>query len=111
MKASLESLSSAINSAVQTSAANCNPPGENCCSTNLESSLASLNSNESVFVNISLQVNAQILVSTFSEESHQLIKLGEAVGAVLQACIASNKALSSVQTTTQGTTAGAFYSL
>lgn len=109
MEASLESLSSAINSAVQTSAANCNPPGENC--SNLKSSPASLNSNESVFVNISLQVNAQILVSTFSEESHQLIKLGEAVGAVLQACIASNKALSSVQTTTQGTTAGAFYSL
>lgn len=56
----------------------------------------------------SLQVNAQILVSTFSEESHQLIKLGEAVGAVLQACIASNKPLSSVQITTQGKTAVGF---
>lgn len=53
---------------------------------------------------MSLQVNAQILVSTFAEESHQLIKLGEAVGAVLQACIASNKPLSSVQITTQGKT-------
>uniref|UniRef100_A0A8D3AS31 phosphoglycerate dehydrogenase n=1 Tax=Scophthalmus maximus TaxID=52904 RepID=A0A8D3AS31_SCOMX len=29
-------------------------------------------------------VNAQVLSSTFSQESHQLIKLGEAIGAVLQ---------------------------
>uniref|UniRef100_A0AAQ5YAH3 D-3-phosphoglycerate dehydrogenase n=1 Tax=Amphiprion ocellaris TaxID=80972 RepID=A0AAQ5YAH3_AMPOC len=31
-------------------------------------------------------VNAQVLASTFSQESHQLIKLGEAVGAVLRSC-------------------------
>ncbi|TWW80788.1 D-3-phosphoglycerate dehydrogenase [Takifugu flavidus] len=47
-------------------------------------------------------VNAQILVSTFTEESHQLIRLGEAVGALLQACTTSNKPLSSVQITTLG---------
>uniref|UniRef100_H3DHP8 D-3-phosphoglycerate dehydrogenase n=1 Tax=Tetraodon nigroviridis TaxID=99883 RepID=H3DHP8_TETNG len=45
-------------------------------------------------------VNAQILVSTFSEDSHQLITLGEVVGAVLQACIGGNKPLRSVQITT-----------
>ncbi|XP_028291837.1 D-3-phosphoglycerate dehydrogenase [Gouania willdenowi] len=48
-------------------------------------------------------VNAQVLASTFSQESHQLIKLGEAVGAVLQSCSASPKApWSHVQITTQG---------
>ncbi|KAG8000676.1 D-3-phosphoglycerate dehydrogenase [Nibea albiflora] len=47
-------------------------------------------------------VNAQVLASTFSQESHQLIKLGEAVGAVLQSCSASNKPCSQVQITTQG---------
>lgn len=47
-------------------------------------------------------VNAQVLASTFSQESHQLIKLGEAVGAVLQSCSASKKPFSRVQITTQG---------
>ncbi|TKS67234.1 D-3-phosphoglycerate dehydrogenase [Collichthys lucidus] len=47
-------------------------------------------------------VNAQVLASTFSQESHQLIKLGEAVGAVLQSCSASNKPCSQVEITTQG---------
>ncbi|XP_047457942.1 D-3-phosphoglycerate dehydrogenase [Mugil cephalus] len=47
-------------------------------------------------------VNAQVLASTFSQESHQLIKLGEAVGAVLQACSASKKPFTRVQITTQG---------
>uniref|UniRef100_A0A3Q3VP23 phosphoglycerate dehydrogenase n=1 Tax=Mola mola TaxID=94237 RepID=A0A3Q3VP23_MOLML len=47
-------------------------------------------------------VNAQSLVSAFSEESHQLIKLGEAVGAVLQSCAASRRPFSQVQVTTQG---------
>ncbi|KAM9850825.1 D-3-phosphoglycerate dehydrogenase [Aulostomus maculatus] len=48
-------------------------------------------------------VNAQVLASTFSQESHQLIKLGEAVGAVLKSCSSgSNKPLSHVQITTQG---------
>lgn len=47
-------------------------------------------------------VNAQVLASTFSQESHQLIKLGEAVGAVLQSCTSSKKPLSHVQITTQG---------
>ncbi|XP_070694594.1 D-3-phosphoglycerate dehydrogenase [Pempheris klunzingeri] len=46
-------------------------------------------------------VNAQILANTFSQESHQLIKLGEAVGAVLQSCTTS-KPFSHVQITTQG---------
>ncbi|XP_041807179.1 D-3-phosphoglycerate dehydrogenase [Chelmon rostratus] len=47
-------------------------------------------------------VNAQVLASTFSQESHQLIKLGEAVGAVLQSCTTSKKPLSHVQITTEG---------
>lgn len=47
-------------------------------------------------------VNAQVLASTFSQESHQLIKLGEAVGAVLQSCTASKKPVSHVQITSQG---------
>ncbi|XP_042350863.1 D-3-phosphoglycerate dehydrogenase [Plectropomus leopardus] len=47
-------------------------------------------------------VNAQVLASTFSQESHQLIKLGEAVGAVLQSCTASRKPFKHVQITTQG---------
>ncbi|KAM9343785.1 D-3-phosphoglycerate dehydrogenase [Pholidichthys leucotaenia] len=47
-------------------------------------------------------VNAQVLASTFSQESQQLVKLGEAVGAVLQSCNASNKPFSHVQITTQG---------
>uniref|UniRef100_A0A1A8KHY9 D-3-phosphoglycerate dehydrogenase n=1 Tax=Nothobranchius kuhntae TaxID=321403 RepID=A0A1A8KHY9_NOTKU len=47
-------------------------------------------------------VNAQVLASTFSQESQQLIKLGEAIGAVLRSCSASKKPLSRVQITTQG---------
>ncbi|XP_034740947.1 D-3-phosphoglycerate dehydrogenase [Etheostoma cragini] len=48
-------------------------------------------------------VNAQVLASTFSQESHQLIKLGEAVGAVLQSCTTSSKTtLKHVKITTQG---------
>uniref|UniRef100_UPI0037E83087 D-3-phosphoglycerate dehydrogenase n=1 Tax=Semicossyphus pulcher TaxID=241346 RepID=UPI0037E83087 len=47
-------------------------------------------------------VNAQVLASTFSQESHQLIKLGEAVGAVLQSCTTAEKPFSHVQITTQG---------
>ncbi|KAM9347049.1 D-3-phosphoglycerate dehydrogenase [Symphorus nematophorus] len=46
-------------------------------------------------------VNAPVLASTFSQESHQLIKLGEAIGAVLQSCTAQ-KLFSHVQVTTQG---------
>ncbi|XP_053733387.1 D-3-phosphoglycerate dehydrogenase isoform X2 [Synchiropus splendidus] len=46
-------------------------------------------------------VNASVLASTFSAESHQLIKLGEALGLVLQLC-KSSKALSNVHITTQG---------
>lgn len=49
-------------------------------------------------------MNAQVLVSTFSKESHQLIKLGEAVGAVLQSCTTSKRPFSRVQITTQGKT-------
>ncbi|XP_008326872.1 D-3-phosphoglycerate dehydrogenase [Cynoglossus semilaevis] len=47
-------------------------------------------------------VNAQVLASTFSQESHQLIKLGEAVGAVLQSCSTSHKPLSQVNVICQG---------
>ncbi|XP_035030934.2 D-3-phosphoglycerate dehydrogenase [Hippoglossus stenolepis] len=47
-------------------------------------------------------VNAQVLASTFSQESHLLIKLGEAIGAVLQSCSSSNKPFSQVKITTQG---------
>ncbi|KAJ3592565.1 hypothetical protein NHX12_007692 [Muraenolepis orangiensis] len=46
-------------------------------------------------------VNAQVLASTFCPESQQWIKLGEALGAVLQSCAAS-KPCSQVQITTQG---------
>lgn len=53
-----------------------------------------------------VQVNAQVLASTFSQESHQLIKLGEAVGAVLQSCSASQKPFSHVHITTQGKITG-----
>ncbi|XP_038157122.1 D-3-phosphoglycerate dehydrogenase [Cyprinodon tularosa] len=47
-------------------------------------------------------VNAQILAGTFSQESQQLIKLGEAVGAVLQSCATSRKPLSHAHIITQG---------
>ncbi|CAJ1079356.1 D-3-phosphoglycerate dehydrogenase [Xyrichtys novacula] len=47
-------------------------------------------------------VNAQVLASAFSPESHQLIKLGEAVGAVLKSCTSTEKPFSHVQITTQG---------
>uniref|UniRef100_A0A672J302 phosphoglycerate dehydrogenase n=1 Tax=Salarias fasciatus TaxID=181472 RepID=A0A672J302_SALFA len=47
-------------------------------------------------------VNAQVLANTFSQESQQLIKLGEAVGAVLKSCIASNAPPSHVEISTKG---------
>ncbi|KAK2906100.1 D-3-phosphoglycerate dehydrogenase [Channa argus] len=47
-------------------------------------------------------VNAQVLANTFSQESHQLIKLGEAIGAVLKACTTSKKPFTQVHITTQG---------
>ncbi|XP_056145579.1 D-3-phosphoglycerate dehydrogenase [Lampris incognitus] len=47
-------------------------------------------------------VNAQVLVSAFSPESHQWIKLGEAIGAVLQSCTISKQPFSQVQITTRG---------
>lgn len=53
-----------------------------------------------------MQVNAQVLASTFSQESQQLIKLGEAVGSVLQSFSASKKPFSHVQITTQGNICG-----
>uniref|UniRef100_A0A8C5F446 D-3-phosphoglycerate dehydrogenase n=1 Tax=Gadus morhua TaxID=8049 RepID=A0A8C5F446_GADMO len=46
-------------------------------------------------------VNAQVLASTFCQESQQWITLGEAMGAVLQSC-ASSKPCSQVHITTQG---------
>ncbi|KAM4608972.1 D-3-phosphoglycerate dehydrogenase [Polymixia lowei] len=47
-------------------------------------------------------VNAQVLASTFSQESHQWIKLGEAIGSVLQSCTTSKQPFSQVQITTRG---------
>lgn len=47
-------------------------------------------------------VNAQVLAGTFSQESHDLIKLGEAVGAVLESCTTSRKPYSNLRITTQG---------
>ncbi|XP_068185240.1 D-3-phosphoglycerate dehydrogenase [Antennarius striatus] len=47
-------------------------------------------------------VNAQVLASTFSQDCHQMIKLGEAVGAVLHSCNTLKKPISQVQITTQG---------
>ncbi|XP_047226228.1 D-3-phosphoglycerate dehydrogenase [Girardinichthys multiradiatus] len=47
-------------------------------------------------------VNAQVLAGTFSQESQELIKLGETVGAVLQSCSASEKLFSQAHITTQG---------
>ncbi|KAM4731756.1 D-3-phosphoglycerate dehydrogenase [Anableps anableps] len=47
-------------------------------------------------------VNAQVLAGTFSQESQQLIGLGEAVGAVLQSCSASRKPFTHAHITTQG---------
>ncbi|KAM7407470.1 hypothetical protein PAMA_003276 [Pampus argenteus] len=47
-------------------------------------------------------VNAQVLASTFSQESQQLIKLGEAIGAVLQSCSGLKDPFSHVQITTRG---------
>lgn len=52
------------------------------------------------------QVNAQVLASTFTQESYQLIKLGEAVGALLQSFSASKKPFSHVKITTQGKITG-----
>ncbi|XP_030643139.1 D-3-phosphoglycerate dehydrogenase [Chanos chanos] len=47
-------------------------------------------------------VNAQVLASTFSPESHQWIKLGESLGSVLKACTSSKEPYSGVQITTLG---------
>jgi len=47
-------------------------------------------------------VNAQVLASTFSQESHQWITLGKAIGAVLQSCSTSKHPFSQVQITTRG---------
>uniref|UniRef100_A0A8C8D5Z6 D-3-phosphoglycerate dehydrogenase n=1 Tax=Oncorhynchus tshawytscha TaxID=74940 RepID=A0A8C8D5Z6_ONCTS len=47
-------------------------------------------------------VNAQVLASTFTPESHQWIKLGEAIGAVLKSCTTSKQPFSQVQIITQG---------
>uniref|UniRef100_A0A673WGP9 D-3-phosphoglycerate dehydrogenase n=1 Tax=Salmo trutta TaxID=8032 RepID=A0A673WGP9_SALTR len=47
-------------------------------------------------------VNAQVLASTFTPESHQWIKLGEAIGAALKSCTTSKQPFSQVQIITQG---------
>lgn len=47
-------------------------------------------------------VNAQVLASTFSQESQELIKFGEAIGALLQSCLTSRKPYSDLRITTQG---------
>lgn len=48
------------------------------------------------------QVNAQVLVSSFSPDSHQWILLGESMGRVLKACTASKEAYSRVHVTALG---------
>ncbi|KTG38860.1 hypothetical protein cypCar_00036436 [Cyprinus carpio] len=47
-------------------------------------------------------VNAQVLVSTFSPDSHQWIRLGESMGRVLKACTASKEPYSQVHVTSLG---------
>ncbi|CDQ57778.1 unnamed protein product [Oncorhynchus mykiss] len=47
-------------------------------------------------------VNAQVLASTFTPESHQWIKLGESIGAALKSCTTSKQPFSQVQIITQG---------
>ncbi|XP_033843458.1 D-3-phosphoglycerate dehydrogenase [Periophthalmus magnuspinnatus] len=47
-------------------------------------------------------VNAQVLASTFSQESQEMITFGEAIGKVLQACTTSRKPYSNLQITTEG---------
>uniref|UniRef100_A0A8C6WXE7 Phosphoglycerate dehydrogenase n=1 Tax=Neogobius melanostomus TaxID=47308 RepID=A0A8C6WXE7_9GOBI len=47
-------------------------------------------------------VNAQVLASTFSQQSQELIKFGEAIGALLQSCLTSRKPYSNLRITTQG---------
>ncbi|XP_035264992.1 D-3-phosphoglycerate dehydrogenase [Anguilla anguilla] len=47
-------------------------------------------------------VNAHVLASTFSLDSHQWIKLGESLGLVLRACSASKQPYGQVQITTIG---------
>uniref|UniRef100_A0AAY4AX72 phosphoglycerate dehydrogenase n=1 Tax=Denticeps clupeoides TaxID=299321 RepID=A0AAY4AX72_9TELE len=47
-------------------------------------------------------VNAQVLASTFSPESHLWIRLGEAMGSVLRAYTSSKQPYSKVQVTTLG---------
>uniref|UniRef100_A0A672JW68 phosphoglycerate dehydrogenase n=1 Tax=Sinocyclocheilus grahami TaxID=75366 RepID=A0A672JW68_SINGR len=47
-------------------------------------------------------VNAQVLVSSFSPDSHQWILLGESMGRVLKACTASKEPFSQVHVTSLG---------
>lgn len=47
-------------------------------------------------------VNAQVLASTFSQDSQELIKFGEAIGALLQSCSTSRRPYSNLRITTQG---------
>ncbi|XP_051761423.1 D-3-phosphoglycerate dehydrogenase [Ctenopharyngodon idella] len=47
-------------------------------------------------------VNAQVLVSTFSPDSHQWIRLGESMGRVLKACSTSKEPYSQVHVTALG---------
>ncbi|XP_061092974.1 D-3-phosphoglycerate dehydrogenase [Conger conger] len=47
-------------------------------------------------------VNAHVLASTFSPDSHKWIKLGEALGLVLRTCSASKQPYGQVQVTTIG---------
>ncbi len=48
------------------------------------------------------QVNAQVLVSSFSPDSHQWILLGQSMGRVLKACTASKEVYSQVHVTALG---------
>lgn len=48
------------------------------------------------------QVNAQVLVSTFTTEAQQWIRLGEALGKLLKACNSTKQPYNQVYITTQG---------
>ncbi|XP_064185956.1 D-3-phosphoglycerate dehydrogenase isoform X2 [Anguilla rostrata] len=53
-------------------------------------------------LDVFVEVNAHVLASTFSLDSHQWIKLGESLGLVLRACSASKQPYGQVQITTIG---------
>lgn len=49
-----------------------------------------------------MQVNAQVLASTFTPESQQWIRLGEALGKLLKVCNSTKQPYDQVYITTEG---------